>query len=220
MQFDNEYYKLIIQKLVNEKDIWPKYRHLQAFTGGVSVCQRNEQIKSYLKSALKKRECTLNEVIKRMLQIELREFKLSNEFQRVSPKHEQVFKNAKYLNSVVKDHYTQYAFMRIKWNIARGFRYEIKEVHENYFLLQLKKSNLESRKAWQPISLKVRKYVIENNIKVGKCECDESLNSGFPCPHICLLNYKDHVDTLEIYPRWAKIRQDQGKKTQNKTPGH
>jgi|LauGreDrversion4_2_1035121.scaffolds.fasta_scaffold126515_2 hypothetical protein len=28
MQFDNEYYKLIIQKLVNEKDIWPKYRHL------------------------------------------------------------------------------------------------------------------------------------------------------------------------------------------------
>jgi hypothetical protein len=96
--------------------------------------------------------------------------------------------------------------MRIKWNIARGFRYEIKEVHENYFLLQLKKSNLESRKAWQPISLKVRKYVIENNIKVGKCECDESLNSGFPCPHICLLNYKDHVDTLEIYPRWAKIR--------------
>jgi hypothetical protein len=38
MQFDNEYYKLIIQKLVNEKDIWPKYRHLQAFTGGISVC--------------------------------------------------------------------------------------------------------------------------------------------------------------------------------------
>ena len=148
MQFDNEYYKLIIQKLVNEKDIWPKYRHLQAFTGGISVCQRNEQIKSYLKSALKKRECTLNEVIKRMLQIELRDFKLSNEYQRVSPKHEQVFKNAKYLNSVVKDHYTQYAFMRIKWNIARGFRYEIKEIHENHFLLQLKKSNLESRKAW------------------------------------------------------------------------
>ncbi len=82
------------------------------------------------------------------MHIELRDFKLSNEYQRVSPKHEQVFKNAKYLNSVVKDHYTQYAFMRIKWNIARGFRYEIKDTNDNYFLLQLKKSNLDSRKAW------------------------------------------------------------------------
>lgn len=54
LQFENDYYKLIIQKLINEKNQWPKWVHLHNFTGGISVCQRNEQIKVYLKSALKR----------------------------------------------------------------------------------------------------------------------------------------------------------------------
>ena len=101
--FDNEYYKLIIQKLINEKEIWPKWQHMKHFTGGTSICQRNEQIKTFLKSALKKRECTISEVVKRMLTIEHRDFKLSHEYQKVSPKHEQVFKVASFLNTVVKE---------------------------------------------------------------------------------------------------------------------
>ena len=67
------------------------------------MCQRNEQIKTYLKAALKKRDCTISEVVKRMCTIENRDFKLSNEYQKVSQKHEQVFKSAAYLNQVVKD---------------------------------------------------------------------------------------------------------------------
>ena len=98
LQFENDYYKLIIQKLINEKNQWPKWVHLHNFTGGISVCQRNEQIKVYLKSALKKRSSTISEVLKRMITIEQREFKLSNEYQKVSIKHEQVFKLAHFLN--------------------------------------------------------------------------------------------------------------------------
>lgn len=78
--FGNESFKLVIQKLVNEKMYWPKWVHLQHFTGGASICQRNEQIKTYLKTALKKRECTIAEVVKRMMTIEQRDFKLSNEY--------------------------------------------------------------------------------------------------------------------------------------------
>jgi hypothetical protein len=99
---------------------------MKHFTGGTSICQRNEQIKTFLKSALKKRECTISEVVKRMLTIEHRDFKLSHEYQKVSPKHEQVFKVASFLNTVVKEQYTMYAYLRMKWNIARGFKYEIK----------------------------------------------------------------------------------------------
>lgn len=68
--FSNEYYKLIIQKLTLEKQLWPKWVHLKHFTGGISVCQRNEQIKMYLKPALKKRECAVAEAVKRILTID------------------------------------------------------------------------------------------------------------------------------------------------------
>lgn len=68
--FDNDYYKLIIQKLINEKNLWPKWAHAKSFTGCISVCQRNEHIKTYLKSALKKKDCTVAEVVKRMVTID------------------------------------------------------------------------------------------------------------------------------------------------------
>jgi hypothetical protein len=38
----------------------------------------------------------------------------------------------------------------------------------------------------------------------GECSCRESEHTGFPCPHLCLLNYKGLIDQLEINPRWYK----------------
>lgn len=92
-----------------------------------------------------------------MVTIEHREFKLSNEYQKVSLKHEQVFKQAQFLNQVVKDQYTMYAFFRVKWNIARGFRFEIKESHSDHFVLQLKSNNVQNKKSWQPLKVRVTK---------------------------------------------------------------
>lgn len=108
--FANEYHKLIMQKLGAEKRFWPKWAHLRFYTAGISVCQRNEQIKQFLKPALKKRESAVSEALKRVLNVDGKEFKLSHEYQKVSQKHEQVFKVAHFLNHVVKDQCTQYAF--------------------------------------------------------------------------------------------------------------
>eukprot|EP00347_Sterkiella_histriomuscorum_P012508 403368312 len=206
--FANEYFKLIIQKLTMEKKLWPKWCHMKYFTGGVSVCQRNEQIKTYLKPALKKRDCTVSETLKRLLTIDQKEFKLSHEFQKVSPKHEQVFKVANFLNHVVKESYTLYAYQRMKWNIARGFRFEIKEETHSTFVLQLKQSNIANKKPWQPTMIIVQKELDELNQKIGICECLEFNHSGFPCPHLCLLNYKGKLITMQINNRWLKSCKD------------
>lgn len=36
------------------------------------------------------------------------------------------------------------------------------------------------------------------------CECGEFNNTGFPCGHICLLNYKSFVEEMAINERWWK----------------
>jgi hypothetical protein len=72
----------------SEKQKMTKCFHMQYFTGGISVCQRNEQIKAYLKPVLKKRDCSIAEILKRILSLSSKEFKLSQEFQIVSPKHD------------------------------------------------------------------------------------------------------------------------------------
>ena len=51
--------------------------HLDFFTGGISVCQRNEQIKAFIKPAIKNRDCSIAEVVKRILSLSSKDFKLS-----------------------------------------------------------------------------------------------------------------------------------------------
>ena len=58
--------------------------HLDFFTGGISVCQRNEQIKAFIKPAIKNRDCSIAEVVKRILSLSNKDFKLSQEYQVVS----------------------------------------------------------------------------------------------------------------------------------------
>ncbi|CDW86622.1 far1-related protein [Stylonychia lemnae] len=202
--FANEYYKLIIHKLSIEKKIWPKWVHLKHFTGGICATQRNDQIKLYLKPALKKKECAVQEALKRLLTIDQKEFKLSNEFQKVSPKHEQIFRVAHFLNSKVKEHYTLYAFQKIKWNIAKAFRFEIREETDDNFIVQLKPSNMPNKKPWQPTTFYIRKTTTPQNLKTGTCECHEFSHSGFPCAHLCLLNYKNKIEHMDIASRWLK----------------
>jgi len=50
----------------------------------------------------------------------------------------------------------------------------------------------------------------ENGKTTGKCECSEFEHTGFPCGHVCLLNYKGLVEEMSIHPRWWKT---QGKQT-------
>jgi len=106
----------------------------------------------------------------------------------------------------VKNVYTQYAYFRAKWNIAKGFRFEIKEENNNQFVLQLKQSNTAIKRPWQISSFIVRKISNKENGNLvgGICQCSEYKNSGFPCPHLCLLNYKGKLPFLEINKRWMK----------------
>jgi hypothetical protein len=41
-KYKNEYHQLIIQKMATEKQKMTKCFHMEHFTGGISVCQRNE----------------------------------------------------------------------------------------------------------------------------------------------------------------------------------
>ena len=79
-KYQNEYHKLIIQKMAVERRQMTKCYHLDYFTGGISVCQRNEQIKAYIRPALKNRDCSIAEALKRILSISSKDFKLSQEF--------------------------------------------------------------------------------------------------------------------------------------------
>lgn len=79
-KYQNEYHKLIIQKMAVERRQMTKCYHLDYFTGGISVCQRNEQIKAYIRPALKNRDCSIAEALKRILSISGKDFKLSQEF--------------------------------------------------------------------------------------------------------------------------------------------
>lgn len=38
VQFQNDYHKLVIKKLVSEREHMAKYSHMRHFTGGISVC--------------------------------------------------------------------------------------------------------------------------------------------------------------------------------------
>ena len=58
----------------------------------------------------------------------------------MSSKHDQVFKNSDFLHKV-KELCPNYGFSRVKWNIARGFRYEIREETETTWVLQQKAQN-------------------------------------------------------------------------------
>ena len=206
LSFSNDYHRLVLKKLISERDHMAKYSHLRYFTGGISVCQRNESIKAFLKPAIRKRDCAVSEVLKRIQQIDAKEFKLTSEYQVVSTKHEQIFRNAIWLEHV-KNIYTQYAYLRAKWNIAKGFRFEIKDESESQFVLTLKSgSNNTAKKPWQVCSFTIRKvFNKENgNLVGGICHCQEYKNSGFPCPHLCLLNYKGKLPFLEIHKRWMK----------------
>ena len=84
LKYSNDYHALIVQKLQTEQDKMTKYAHIAHFTGGISVCQRNEQLKQYLKPALKKRDCSIAEILKRLLSCQHKDFKLTQEFQNVS----------------------------------------------------------------------------------------------------------------------------------------
>lgn len=99
-----------------------------------------------------------------------------------------------------------YAYLRVKWNIARGFRYEIKENNEFEFTLSLKQTNIANKKAWQPAAVTVKKIYGLDGKSFGECECAEHIHTGFPCPHLCLLNYKGKIDNIEINNRWKKNR--------------
>lgn len=39
---------------------------------------------------------------------------------------------------------------------------------------------------------------------MAECDCGESDNTGFPCAHVCLLNYKGMVNEMAINERWWK----------------
>jgi|LauGreDrversion4_2_1035121.scaffolds.fasta_scaffold344475_3 hypothetical protein len=48
---------------------------------------------------------------------------------------------------------------------------------------------------------------------MGICECSEFSNTGFPCGHICLLNYKGLIEEMSITERWWKGKAETGKQT-------
>ena len=63
----------------------------------------------------------------------------------------------------VKNLYTQYAYYRAKWNIAKGFRFEIMEEKQNEFILTLKRSNNAIKRPWQMSNFIVRKVTNKEN---------------------------------------------------------
>lgn len=78
-----------------EREKMTKCYHLNHFTGGISIQQRNEGIRSYIRPALKNdKDFALADAVKRILQVsEMELFKLTHEYQTVSSKHDEVFKN-------------------------------------------------------------------------------------------------------------------------------
>ncbi len=67
-----------------------------------------------------------------------------------------------------------YAYLRMKWNIARGFKYEIKNaLHPKGIELALKSNNLLNRKPWQPLTVFVQVEDLGEGKKIASCQCGE-----------------------------------------------
>ena len=116
----------------------------------------------------------------------------------------------------VKKHYSAYAWYRAKWNIAKGFRYELKSEDDDSFYLALKAGG--ARKVWQNKEIRVKKVVNSRGVLVGGiCQNSEMRNSGFPDPALCLLNYKGKLPFLEINKRWLKPESKETVKAQGPT---
>lgn len=65
-------------------------------------------------------------------------------------------------------------------------------------VLGLKKNNLTSKKRNCNLDF------IRVDLSTGVCECSEGSNTGFPCPHLFLLNYKGNLEELHLKDRWLK----------------
>ena len=97
-----------------------------------------------------------------------------------------------------------YGYQRVKWNIARGFRYQVLDQTQTS---QPQREWTLERKAggseWEQA-----RYTVKVSEESGKaeCECPEFKNTGFPCSHICLLNYKGIIQEMEIHKRWHRVQ--------------
>ena len=87
----------------------------------------------------------------------------------------------------------------MKWNIARGFRYQVIKTTEDSWLLERKSGGSD----WEACKYIVNRIVNKKTNKItAQCECGEMENTGFPCGHVCLLNYKSLVEEMDINERW------------------
>ena len=66
----------------------------------------------------------------------------------MSAKHDEVFKTAAFL-SYVKELCPHYGYLRVKWNIAKGFRFDIRSEKDEEWVLQQKHSVPTSSQAPQ-----------------------------------------------------------------------
>jgi hypothetical protein len=88
----------------------------------------------------------------------------------------------------------------VKWNIARGFRYQVTKTTEDQWLLERKSGGSD----WEASKFVVERR-LENGKITGKCECNEAEHTGFPCGHVCLLNYKGLIEEMSIHQRWWRV---------------
>jgi len=74
-----------------------------------------------------------------VLQSEPKEQKCTHEFQVVSNKHKAIFKQHPLLVGPIKEKYTQYAYLKCRYMLAKGFRFEMTDQNDECFIVEPRK---------------------------------------------------------------------------------
>lgn len=124
-KFSEDFAKSLINKLVDEKELWSLAYHKNHFTGGVCVCQRNELLKTHMKSFMIQRNYTVADGFSKLIGLNEKEFKYSEEYSSIDGKYNNVFQKIPLIATFAKTYLTNYGYQRLKYEVAKAMKFEI-----------------------------------------------------------------------------------------------
>ena len=139
--FKDNIVKNLVDKLIKEKELWSMAYHRTYFTGGVCICQRNELLKNHLKSSLVHRNYTVSDGFSRLISMNEKEFKYDEEYSSIEGKYNSVFQKVPLISTFAKKYLTQYAYQKLKYEVAKATKYEIIKKKESDSYKELNKLN-------------------------------------------------------------------------------
>ena len=208
--YDQDYIKTLVEKLAAEKELWSLAYHKTHFTGGICVWQRNELLKTHMKCAVIQRNYTVADGFSKLLALNDKEFKYTTEYSSIDGKYNSVFQKIPLISTFAKNYLTQYAYSRLKYEVAKAMKYEIVKQNESDSYESMCKDNFWTIRSKGTASLPPKIYEctrlpLPNSTAIVWSSLDR-INTGLPSSPVLALFIRNIVSFNELlfHKRWFK----------------